>query len=531
MTDENIFSNEEILESGETRKTENQELDDATNEPRSFVEKNGNYEQAEAIQNTLTTLIDNETVKTSQLEYEPGPVQQPPDWDHGPQKDEVNLEDENTVQGRQPKIRGDLSDLEPAGSDDDKVEATPINLPGPQAAAEILSSSSVSISQPEDNSLLGRQSSARDDLDQVTENEGSGKGDEATPINLPGPEMADTGLPTTAKDSLSDGKSEGTAKDPLTGKGGENQSGSTGGESSDSPVMEQSTEGNTPADAISDSKKIGRGLGTEVPPSEIDGNEPVYEVDPNASDLGKDINEGTNQAEGKTGDLDPQRIGDGQLPEELQVPFGKGKDGLLFPGGGKNIPGGGRDDIPGGSSTSGGGPPVGNYGPGSKGKGKGKGDAGQEQRQRDVNMAIHIDNAPMSDTSVPYMDSNGTVWVYDKETGFWSPKANTIDGDQPMPYTGSGKWGGGEHDPDEPVGGPDGDSGKVFPVYYGNKGAGGDRGGRTPGDKDGDDDSGKFLGDPDLGGGYWTNKDPGDLDYYTPDMLSDANASKKTGRG
>ena len=87
MTEENIFSNEDNLESGETRKTENQELDDATNEPRSFVEKNEDYERAEAIQKTLSSLVDNETVDTNQLEYEPGPVQQPPDWDHGPPKE------------------------------------------------------------------------------------------------------------------------------------------------------------------------------------------------------------------------------------------------------------------------------------------------------------------------------------------------------------------------------------------------------------------------------------------------------------
>ena len=196
MTEENIFSNEDNLESGETRKTENQELDDATNEPRSFVEKNEDYERAEAIQKTLSSLVDNETVDTNQLEYEPGPVQQPPDWDHGPPKDEINLEDENTVEGRQPKIRDDLSDLEPAGSDDDdKVEAPPINLPGPQAAAEILGSSPTPISQPEDKSITGRESTVRGDLDQVTENEENGKGDEATPINLPGPVVGEAPEP------------------------------------------------------------------------------------------------------------------------------------------------------------------------------------------------------------------------------------------------------------------------------------------------------------------------------------------------
>ncbi len=210
--EDNINSNEDQLESGEARNTENKELDDATSEPRAHVEQSGDYQQAEAIQDTLTHLTDgiepadvplqpvkplgdakdlplpcppgdlpdgsaklgdntyspnpgipkdgggwlpetnenmqlqnarevsnpatsNETIDPSQLEYEPGPVQQPPDWDHGPPKDKVNLEDENTVLGRQPKVREDLGDLKPAGSDDDdKEEATPINLPGPTVA-------------------------------------------------------------------------------------------------------------------------------------------------------------------------------------------------------------------------------------------------------------------------------------------------------------------------------------------------------------------------------------------------------------
>jgi len=195
---EDIFSNEDQLESGESRDAEKQELEDATNEPRARVEQSGDYQQAEAIQDALTQLTDgvepadvpvqpvnplgeeedlplpcppgdlpegsgklaeegkyyapnpgkaegdnsyipedgdpgeqqikplennpatlHETIDTSQLEYEPGPVQQPPDWDHGPPKDQVNLEDENTVLGRQPKVREDLDDLKTADSDDD----------------------------------------------------------------------------------------------------------------------------------------------------------------------------------------------------------------------------------------------------------------------------------------------------------------------------------------------------------------------------------------------------------------------------
>lgn len=145
-------------------------------------------------------------------------------------------------------------------------------------------------------------------------------------------------MPATAKGNISDGKSEGTVRDPLTGKGGDNQGGSSGGESSDNPVMDQATEGKTPSYAISDSKKVGRGPGGEVPSSEIDGNDPIYEVDSKESDTSGAISAVSDQPEGKTGEIDPQRIGDGQLPQEKQLPFGKGKDGLLFPGGGKGLP-------------------------------------------------------------------------------------------------------------------------------------------------------------------------------------------------
>lgn len=197
---ENIFSNEEQIESGESRNLEKQELDDATFEPRAHVEQSGDFQQAEAIQDAISNLADgtemanvpveplnpvgdvenlplpccppgdlpegsgkldeggntyapnpgipkdgsgwlpetnengefqkvneitnqtaaHEIVDTSQLEYEPGPVQQPPDWDHGPPKDQVNLEDEDSVLGRMPKVREDLSELEPVASDDDE---------------------------------------------------------------------------------------------------------------------------------------------------------------------------------------------------------------------------------------------------------------------------------------------------------------------------------------------------------------------------------------------------------------------------
>jgi hypothetical protein len=47
------------LEGSETRSSEQQALDNATYQPRSYVEQNGNYPQAETIQTTLVSVVEN----------------------------------------------------------------------------------------------------------------------------------------------------------------------------------------------------------------------------------------------------------------------------------------------------------------------------------------------------------------------------------------------------------------------------------------------------------------------------------------
>ena len=155
--EESIYSNEDQFESDEIRDTEKQELDDVTNEPRSFIEKNGDHEQSEAIQNSLTSLVENETVDTSLLEYDPGPVEQPPDLDHGygPPKDKIESEEESSVLGRTPKTQEDIGNLEPSdsGESDDRHETTPITLPAHFAESS------------EDESIENQQAKVRDNLD------------------------------------------------------------------------------------------------------------------------------------------------------------------------------------------------------------------------------------------------------------------------------------------------------------------------------------------------------------------------------
>jgi hypothetical protein len=58
-----------------------------------------------------------ETIDPSQLEYEPGHPPEPPDLDHGPPKDKLEIEDDDTALGRMPKMREDLSGLK---SNDDE---------------------------------------------------------------------------------------------------------------------------------------------------------------------------------------------------------------------------------------------------------------------------------------------------------------------------------------------------------------------------------------------------------------------------
>jgi len=323
-------------------------------------------------------------------------------------------------------------------------------------------------------------------------------------------------VPSGAKDSLSDGTLEKTAKDPLTDKGGDDQGSSSGGESSDQPVMDQNAEGEIPAGSVSDSKALEQHPeGMNVDPSQIDGNEPVYEMDPDASGSGKDFSEGTNQPIGNTGEVDPQRLGKENLPEGLLQP--QEGPGMKGPKSGGKKPG----SVP----KSGGGPPVGGHGAGSKGSGSGFHDHDStEGRYLFMQMVFSGKHGYVMEK-----DGKG-VWAFE-EDGFHyyedyeivSQTGQTFDGDTGMPYTGS--FGGGEDpDPKEPVGGLGGDSGKFHPIF--GVGGGGDKGGGTPGDKDGDDDSGKFLADGTMGGGGGGMVDPGDLDYYTPTDL-EANAKRK----
>lgn len=314
----------------------------------------------------------------------------------------------------------------------------------------------------------------------------------------------------------------GQARDPLTGKGYGEQTQSPSGEAEaddllmaepldESEAVQVQTAGLT-GEAF---EQEAQAADTEVDPSLIDGNETDYQVNEESGNISGAVGTQDGFNEDVTGELDPQRLGPDGLPQEELLPIGMGPNGAIIPGGGK-LPNG-KGGFPGGSSTNGGGPPVGNYGSGSKGNGgkKGKGKSGKVTYWG-VNDGMHFEGSSndsceketvrqskrseiTNDGNVIIDCGDGTQYQLYWENGGdleVSKRGMTLDGDTSMPYTGN--WSGGEDpDPDTPIGGVDHEAGKIFPVVAG---GGSDSGGKTPGDKDGDDDSGHFLGDPNLSG-------------------------------
>jgi len=308
-------------------------------------------------------------------------------------------------------------------------------------------------------------------------------------------------------------------QDPLTGKGYGGQTQEPSGESgSDDFVLAETLDEvydpQVQAEGLKSTQEAGRQAeGNDVDPGLIDGNDPVYQVDGESAVVGSAVGtqDGINQD--ATGEFDPQRLGPENLPQNERLPVGFGPNGALFPGGAKGFPGG-QGGPPQGSSTNGGGPPVGNYGSGSKGNGgkKGKGKVtywgvndgmsfeGSSNDSCDKETVKQSKRSEITDNGNVIIDcGNGTQYQLYWENGGdieVSKRGLTLDGGTPMPYTGNWSWGE-DPDPDTPIGGLDREAGKVFPVIAG---GGSDSGGKTPGDKDGEDDSGKFLGDPNLSG-------------------------------
>jgi hypothetical protein len=151
---------QETRESGEgTENSEQQKLDDATFEPRSYVEQASDYTQAETIQNNLVELVDN--AKTA----------------------------EAMVNAVAPSIPGEVdhSKLERTSAEEggDEKKAIPINIPGVQEAADS-GAPSVEAAAEKDDTLAGREPElVQGVFEKASGDKGDDGGEDITPINLP----------------------------------------------------------------------------------------------------------------------------------------------------------------------------------------------------------------------------------------------------------------------------------------------------------------------------------------------------------
>ncbi len=131
MDELEITQPEENVESTESaEQVEDQALGDATHEPGARIEETQTFEQAEAVEEALTETMHN----VEQVEGTPVPIPTPE-----PAETEFQLTDEDSTIDRDEYGMADGSDIsEGSGKDGESgEEATPINLPGPVAAVEL----------------------------------------------------------------------------------------------------------------------------------------------------------------------------------------------------------------------------------------------------------------------------------------------------------------------------------------------------------------------------------------------------------
>lgn len=442
---ENIFSNEDQLETGDNRDTERQKVDDATFEPRAHVEESGDFRQAEVTQKSFEVVVDNATADTGHL------------------PDEVAFDEQDAVPDQQPVLR---VGLEPAGQ-----------LPG------------------EASNQMAAPPLSKIFTDPVTgEQHGDAGGGEGADHYEVDPQVLDPdadvkAAPAEAQPSLSGAGAEDAAK-----RNNEDVSGPEGDDKNVSGIVSLDEKGN----------RVGY---ARIPTGAHDFN----------------------------GDMASQGFSgiEHQLPEALI-------DAIGMDAGGKLIQGGGKVGMPKSSGSSGGGPPVGNYGGGSRGEGgevtinkcKSESEAkNKSEAQKDI--SYFPTNCVKGDNKYICKDGKGNYYAF-----VWYP----LEGGSPMPYTGmvpgDGKAPAFPHGPDA---GPDREAGFLRQIdAFGKKGATnknvafgyGSSGNSTFGPDGGgdDDDGGKFYGGLEGGGasGSW-RPNPDDPDYYTPNVLSeiDKNELKK----
>ncbi|MBN2387079.1 MAG: hypothetical protein JXB85_08665 [Anaerolineales bacterium] len=500
------------LETGEALSTEQQALDDTTLNPRAYVEQTGDYQPAEAIQATLAEFTKNETGAAGNDGVPPLLIPRP--------------EDQGII-GSQPRIRGDLDQaITASGDEPEGDDATPINLPGPQAAS-VTDFGATPLPIPY---VAGHpEQSGRIGVDPLTGKEFGGEEQEGhppepldlnhdlSPEHFMDTSEMDTGIgqmpkmrqdlsnltATASQDKEEDGKNEAT---PITLPGPEGMA------SVEADAASQADPHRLTPDALPEQAKdfAGEDIHGMVDKSKGPGTGP---------NLGQKMGPGKNMGLGTgpgTSGSGPDRIGN--------------QPGMTMPGGkGPGSPSAPTKGSKGGSSSSESGPPI-NTGtvPGGGGKSREPGAPagvdqkawGKHQRSLDVQaMEKGSTTVKDKDTGDTYTIGSGGVWRKQEDDPEIPPQGDPIDGMSPMPYT--GKSSGSKPEP-HVVGGRDIESGKFTPIVsIGGKTVGG-TGTVGPDDLD---DSGKFYGGISASIGRPNN--PDDPDYYTPDVLEQAEKSKK----
>ncbi len=173
---ENVQPQEEQVEGGEqvesSERAEEQAVEDATHEPGARVEQTQDYEQAEAVESAVTEAMDN----TEQAEPEPV------------EKDEG--ETGEPAQEERPAKTEAESAPEPRTESQEEVIAAEVEEPAPGDASEMVADE-VEVSVAGEEGTVDRDESAMVDGSELSpassEGVGDHSGEEATPINVPGP--------------------------------------------------------------------------------------------------------------------------------------------------------------------------------------------------------------------------------------------------------------------------------------------------------------------------------------------------------
>ena len=178
-----------------------------------------------------------------------------------------------------------------------------------------------------------------------------------------------------------------------------------------------------------------------------------------------------------------------------------------------------------GSSSPKSGPPVHGYGPGMFGETtRYEGEKANKHSESSFYQKFESDAGGSCSSVANYKTGELTLTCKTKEGDthiyHW---ANTIDDGSPIPYTGSGGWG--EKPQPQVIGGLDEDSGHFNAVVsVGGKTVGGS-GGNEPGTEG---DEGHWYGGIFASAGRPNN--PDDPDYYTPNVLDEADKAKKVSK-